>query len=128
MKKKVLSFLSLFTSFSTLICCALPALFVTIGLGATVASLISSFPWLITLSSHKEWLFLGAGALIALSFFLAYRPRKQLACDVETKGGEGCETAGRFNKAVLWTSAGLYFVGLFMAYLALPLFMFIEIL
>lgn len=126
MKKKVLSFLSLFTSFSTLICCALPSLFVTIGLGATVASLISSFPLLITLSRHKEWLFLGAGILIALSFFLAYRPRKQLACDVEAGGGEGCETAGRFNKAVLWTSAGIYLVGLFMAYLTLPLFMFIE--
>jgi hypothetical protein len=64
MKEKALSFISLFTSFGTLICCALSVLLVSIGLGATVvASLISSFPWLVTLSRHKEWVFLGAGAL-----------------------------------------------------------------
>jgi hypothetical protein len=49
----LLSFLSLFTSFGTLLCCALPSLLVLLGLGATVASLLSAAPWLVSLSHHK---------------------------------------------------------------------------
>jgi hypothetical protein len=61
-----LSFLSLFTSLSTLLCCALPALLITLGLGAVMAGLVSNFPIIITLSKYKIWLFLVAG------FYLLY--------------------------------------------------------
>ena len=56
-----LSFLSLFTSLGTLLCCALPSLFVLFGLGATVATVLSDVPWLVTLSQHKHWVFIVAG-------------------------------------------------------------------
>jgi len=39
-----LSYLSLFTSLGTLLCCALPSLLVLFGLGATVASVLSGSP------------------------------------------------------------------------------------
>lgn len=120
MKEKVLSILTLFTSTGTLLCCALPALLVSLGMAAVVVSAVSTFPWLIPLTRHKEWVFLGAGAMIALNFYLVYRPQKQLACDVEA-GPSGCEVAGNWNRVVLWLSAVIYTVGLFMAYLALPL-------
>jgi mercuric ion transport protein len=64
----LLGYLSLFTSLGTLLCCALPALLVLIGLGATVASVVSSAPWLITLSRHKNWTFTVAGLLIGANF------------------------------------------------------------
>ncbi len=120
MKDKVLSVLMLFTSTGTLICCALPALLVSLGMAAVVVSAVSTFPGLIPLTRHKEWVFLGAGVMIALNFYLVYRPQKQLACDVEA-GPSGCEVAGGWNRVVLWLSAVIYTVGLFMAYLALPL-------
>ena len=41
----ILGYLALFTSFGTLLCCALPLLFVLLGLGATVASVVSSAGW-----------------------------------------------------------------------------------
>ena len=53
----VLSYISLFTSFGTLLCCALPSLLVLLGLGATVASFLSAVPWLVVLSRHKTWVF-----------------------------------------------------------------------
>ena len=53
----VLNYLSLFTSFGTLLCCALPSLLVLLGLGATVASFLSAVPWLVTVSRHKNWVF-----------------------------------------------------------------------
>src|SRR5260370_36795854 len=54
---RLLSFLSLFTSLGTLLCCALPSRLVLLGLGATVASFLSSAPWLVSLSRHKLWVF-----------------------------------------------------------------------
>src|SRR5258705_4344550 len=67
-----LSYLSLFTSVGTLLCCALPSLLVLLGLGASVASMLSSVPWLVKLSQHKQWTFSVSGILIALSFANMY--------------------------------------------------------
>src|SRR3954451_592383 len=101
----VLSYLSLFTSFGTLLCCALPSLLVLLGMGATVASLLSAVPWLVTLSRHKIWTFSISGVLIALSFanvyWLAPRLRaRQLACSPDDP--RACEVANRFGRVVLW--------------------------
>ena len=120
MRDKLMSFLSLFTSLGTLLCCALPALLVTLGLGAVVVAGVSAFPWLVPLTRNKEWLFLSAGVLIGLNFFLTYRSKPQTVCDLES-GGDGCHVAGGWNRVVLRLSAGIYAIGLFMAYAALPL-------
>ena len=48
-----LGLITLFASSSTLICCALPALFVLLGAGATFASLVNFFPQLIIISQYK---------------------------------------------------------------------------
>ncbi len=119
MRQKLSNFFSLFASLGTLLCCALPSLLVAIGAGATVASLVSTVPWLVRLSRYKEWLFAISGLLIGLNFFLVYRPRGKVAC--ATGGGKACEEASRLNKIVLWISASLFVVGLFMAYAALPI-------
>ena len=119
MRQQLASVLSLFGSFSTLICCALPSVLVTLGAGAVVASLISAMPWLVWVSRHKVWFFLAAGLLIALNVTLVYQPQGKVACAVG--GGHACEDARRWNKLVLWASAALYGFGLFMTYLALPL-------
>jgi mercuric ion transport protein len=52
--EKALAIVSLFASTGTLLCCALPALLVTLGLGAVVAGAVSSVPWLVPLSRNKE--------------------------------------------------------------------------
>ena len=67
-RSAVLNYFSLFTSLSTLLCCALPSLLVLFGLGASVASMLSFMPWLVTLSRHKQWTFAVSGVLIAVSF------------------------------------------------------------
>src|SRR3954452_18205135 len=107
----VLSYLSLFTSFSTLLCCALPSLLVLFGLGATVASVLSQVPWLVTMSHHKHWVFLTAGVLIAGNFLFVYQlaPRLQAkrgACDPNDPAA--CQTASRFSRVILWCSVALY--------------------
>jgi mercuric ion transport protein len=106
-----LSYLSLFTSVGTLLCCALPSLLVLLGLGATVASVLSEAPWLVTMSHHKNWVFIVAGVLISGNFVYIYAvaPKLQarsVACD--RNDPTTCQTAGRFSRVVLCCSATLY--------------------
>jgi len=114
----LLSYFSLFTSLGTLLCCALPSLLVLVGLGASVASTLSSLPWLVTLSKHRQWTFGTSGLLIALSFLNMYyiSPRfKAESCAPDNPSA--CETASRFSRVLLWVSAAFYIVGFFAAFL-----------
>ena len=123
-RPSVFSYLSLFTSLSTLLCCALPSLLVLLGLGATVASFLSVAPWLVTLSRHKAWVFAGSGALIALNGIYVYRIAPRLRGELESCAPDdpaACETADTFRGALLWMSALIYFVGVFTAYVLGPL-------
>jgi hypothetical protein len=118
----ILSFLSLFTSFSTLLCCALPALLVSLGMGVTVASLLSAMPWIASLSHYKTWIFISGGLFLSCGFFMAYGRNLNKECDETT----ACAPAGRFTRFVLWLSLVLYAVGFFMAFLYLPIVLFFE--
>src|ERR1700721_3614537 len=99
LRSGALSYLSLFTSLGTLLCCALPSLLVLFGLGATVASILSEAPWLVTMSHHKHWVFIVAGVLISSNFVYVYAvaPKLQMrndACDPNDP--TACQTASRF--------------------------------
>ena len=120
----MLSYFSLFTSLSTLLCCALPSLLVLIGLGAAVASVVSEIPALVFLSHHKNWVFAIAGTLIASNFlyvyFIAARLRlRSAACDPDNP--QACQSASRLSRIVLCCSAVLYLIGFFSAYVLGPL-------
>jgi len=119
---RLLGFLSLFSSLGTLVCCALPSLLVLLGLGATVASILSSVPWLVALSRHKPIVFTVSGVLIAANFIYVYclAPRLKItqstgeACPVDQPSA--CAPASRLSKVLLWISAGIYVVGFFTAF------------
>lgn len=119
----MLSYFSLFTSLSTLLCCALPSLLVLFGLGASVASMLAFTPWLATLSRHKVWTFSISGALIVLSlvnmYYLVPRLKDGDVCDVGD--GSACRDTSRVSKVLLWVSAGIYAVGFFVAYALGPI-------
>lgn len=121
-RSALLSYFSLFTSVGTLLCCALPSLLVLLGLGASVASMLSFVPWLVALSRHKQWTFAVSGALIALSFFNTYylTPRIR-ARQCSPDNPSACEEASRLSKVLLWASAGIFAVGLFVAYVLGPI-------
>ena len=74
-RQSIANVLALFTSTGTLLCCALPSALAAVAGGSAVVSLVSTLPWLVPLSLHKEWIFVGAGLMIALSAVLTYRPK-----------------------------------------------------
>ena len=119
----LLNYFSLFSSFSTLICCALPSVLVLLGMGTTVASLLSAAPWLVSLSRHKIWTFAIAGVLIATSFVMTYaigpRLRKGEVCDADDPAT--CGEVSKISRVILWGSAIIWSCGFFIAYLLGPI-------
>ena len=111
---------TLLTSTGTLICCALPILLVSVaGLGAFVASVTSNFPILITLSAHKEWVFGISGFMLAMSGWMVFRRGR--SCPVDPVLARWCEAFQTWNRRIFIISLGIWGLGFFAAFLALPL-------
>lgn len=116
--------LALFTSLSTLVCCALPILLVSLGMGATYAALTNSIPLLITLGEYKAVTFTLAGVLIAGSLWFSFRPGRQ--CPADPQLADQCQRVQVWNKRLLIIAALAWCIGFFAAYLALPLQIWLE--
>ncbi len=114
-----MTWFTLFTTTGTLVCCALPIILVTLGLGATVAAMTSAFPFLIFLSQHKTWVFAFSAVMLALSGWLMYRPGR--SCPADPELARQCSRVHRWNRRIYWTSVTIWGIGFFAAYLALPL-------
>ena len=112
-----LSTLTLLTSLSTLVCCALPALLVAVGAGAVVAGLVSAVPQIVFLSEHKAALFAGAGALLAASAAFRYASRNA-PCPADPAQAAACTRLRRWGGTALYGAMGVYAIGFFFAFLA----------
>ncbi len=111
--------LVLFASTSTLLCCALPILLVSLGMGAVVASMASNIPFLVTLSMHKAWVFAGSGVLLLLGWWVLYRSNRVCPTDPELK--HLCTKASKWNIRLYWVSVFIWLIGFFSAFLLLPI-------
>ena len=119
--KKILPFLTLFSSLSTLICCALPALLVTLGFGASLASFLGSYPQLILLSEHKTFVFSFAGTMLCLTGFIRWKWR-DLTCPVDPELAKACKRTKKVSNFLFYGSVAIFSIGAFFAFLAPVLF------
>ena len=113
--------LSLFASTGTLICCALPALMVSLGMGAALAGLVSDFPQLIWLSKHKILVFGLSGLLIVLAGIMMWHARR-LPCPADQAKAKTCARLRVFSWWVWGFSVLCFSTGSFFAFAA-PLIM-----
>lgn len=109
--------LSLFTSVSTLLCCALPALLVTLGAGAALAGLVSAAPWLVALSKYKVWTFGVSGVMILLAGVMRWQARSA-ACPIDPAQARACTRLRRLSSWMYWGSAAVWSTGFFFAFIA----------
>ena len=121
MKNKFLPFLSLFSSTSTLICCALPALLISLGLGATLASINTQTNFLVDLAKYKTLLFTIAALLLLVNGLLLYR-NKTKSCPINKQLAKACQETRSWSKIIFWISVIIYAIGFFFAYLAQHIF------
>ncbi|MBW3549341.1 MAG: hypothetical protein KY442_00565 [Proteobacteria bacterium] len=117
--KQGLSAVTLLFSLGTLLCCALPLLLVTLGMGSVVAAMTSTAPWLVTLSQYKGWMFAGSALTLALAGWALYRAGR--SCPGDPVLAAACARADRWSRRV-WLGSVLIWVGAaFVAFLWLPL-------
>ena len=111
-------------STGTLLCCALPIILISVGLGATVASFTSQFPFLVTLSGYKLQMFTGSAVLLVISTWLIWRPG--VTCPVDPQQAVLCQKLKLWSKRLFTLATGIWSVGFFFAYLLLPIRIWLE--
>lgn len=121
MKQTLLPTLTLFTSAGTLLCCALPALLVSLGAGAVLAGVVSAAPWLVALSKHKAVLFAVAGGLLLAAGILRWNARNA-PCPIDPIQAKACMRLRRVSAWMYWISVAIYATGFFFAFIAVHLF------
>ena len=110
-----IAFGTLLASTATLVCCVLPAVLVSLGAGAVLVGLVSSFPQLVWLSEHKIGVFAVAGALLAVSGVMIWRARS-LPCPVEPGASRACLRLRRISAVLYGISLGSFGIGAFFAF------------
>lgn len=120
-KHTLMPTLSLFTSVGTLVCCALPALFVTLGAGAALAGLVSAAPWLVALSKYKAWTFGISGVMILLAGLMRWQARNA-PCPIDPVQARACMRLRRVSFWMYWGSALIWCIGFFFAFIAVKIF------
>lgn len=116
-REYLINYLTLFGSFSTLICCALPALLVSLGLGAVMAGIASNVPGLIWMSENKLAVFVFAGLMLAMNGLLMWMNRNA-PCPIDPKLRDACIRGRRFGKIIYFVSLAVFAVGAFFAFVA----------
>jgi hypothetical protein len=111
------AWLSLAASGGTLVCCALPALLVTLGAGATLAGLVGAFPALVWFSEVSGWFFAGAGTTLLLAGWLQWRNRRA-PCPIDPALRAACVRTRRWSVRVWALSVAIYAVGAWFAFIA----------
>lgn len=120
-RQTILPFLGLFTSVGTLLCCALPALLVTLGMGATLAGLVGAAPWITAISEYKNIVFLIAGSLITIAAIGLWRARGA-PCPADPLKAKLCMRLRKFSWIILGLAIFLYIIGAFFAFVAVHVF------
>ena len=111
-----LSFASLFTSASTLVCCALPAFFVALGAGAAFAGLLSRVPQLIWFSEHKALVFGAAAVALSVAGVFQWRARNA-PCPLDPRLAAACTSARKWSVRTYFASLAIFAVGAAFAFL-----------
>ena len=119
-KPRKWGWLVLFASASTLLCCALPIILVSLGMGAVVASMASNVPFLIELSQYKAWVFTGSGVILLLAGWALYRPGR--VCPIDPELAKLCLSAQKWNRRFFWGAVILWSIGFFAAFIAVRIF------
>ena len=108
---------SLFLSAGTLVCCALPALFISLGVGAALAGLVSAVPQLVWLSKYKILVFSGAALMLVVAGIMMQRAR-HLPCPTDPAQARACTRLRRISTGIYIFSVLAFLTGVFFAFIA----------
>jgi len=106
----VMPMVGLFSSLGTLVCCVLPLVFVSLGMGAALVGLVSAAPWLVWLSAHKEAVFAVSALMLSLSWIAVWRQR-YVPCPADKQLALACQRLRTFSWWMVGIANSLYVLG-----------------
>lgn len=112
--QRFFSWFGLFSSFGTLLCCAIPSTLVLLGFGATLASFLGNFPQLIWLSENKGYVFGFSFVMLGISYAGQKYSQSQV-CPIDKR--EDCEKTKDWSKPLFWFSLTINVIGTFYAFI-----------
>ncbi len=104
------SWASLLASSGTLVCCAVPAVLVALGAGASLSTFVSVFPQVVWLSEYKEALFIWAGVVMSAAGWLQWRNR-MAPCPLAPRLRDACLRTRKSSLRLYLASVALYLFG-----------------
>ena len=107
--------LALFTSVTTLICCALPAMLVMIGMGAVWSGVIGAFPGITWFGANKHIVFTVTGLVLAASGAWQWHARN-LPCPIDPVKARACTRLRRISWTLWAISVAAFCIGGFFAF------------
>lgn len=110
------SLVTLFASSSTLVCCAIPALLVSLGAGAALASLVAVFPQIVWVSENKEIIFLISTVLMAIGGIVQWR-NCYAPCPIDPKLRQACLRTRKVSLSIYLISLVLLMIGGWFAFI-----------
>ena len=111
--KPLLMFSGLIASMSTLLCCALPIILVSLGLGSVMAGLLSHLPWLIWISEHAIYFFILTFILLSISgYMIFYQPD---SCTLDNH--QTCQSKQTYAKVIWFITLTTLVIGFIFKYL-----------
>ena len=110
-----IAFGTLLASSTTLVCCVVPSVLVSIGAGAALVGLVSAVPQLVWLSEHKALVFGLAGVLLAVSGFVLWRARSA-PCPSDPILARSCARMRRASHTLYLLSFAFFLLGVGFAF------------
>ena len=114
-KEVILPFFALFTSISTIICCALPIILVMLGMGAVFANLTANFHFIIWLAGKSLYLFIIAIIFLLIGGYFIFL--KAETCPADKKLADICQKTKKFNKIIWFFSVIILLISFFFKYI-----------
>ena len=111
------AWVSLIASSSTLFCCVLPTVLVMLGMGATMAGLVSAVPQIVWLSQYKIYVFGFSFVMISFAAFMYYRSRNE-PCPTDPELAKACASGRKWSFRITCLSASFWLLGFFFAFVA----------
>ncbi|PCK07301.1 MAG: hypothetical protein COA42_15015 [Alteromonadaceae bacterium] len=115
-KPKIWGVLLLFSSIPTLLCCAIPILFVSLGMGSVVASLYGEyFPFLRWFGLHENWTFGITAFILICAGGVLFRCNK--VCPSDSGLAQACASVQCWNVRFFWAAVVLWCIGAYTAFM-----------
>lgn len=105
----------LLASASTLLCCVLPAVLVSVGAGAVVVAMVSAVPQLVWLSEHKGLVFGVAAAALAAGAIVLWRARS-LPCPTDPVAAASCARLRTLSQRMYGIALAAFALGVLFAF------------